>query len=96
MTGIIFSPTAQTDIDKIWDYTATSWNVDQAERYIQDIRDACHELAEGRRMSRPLDIRKGYRKVPVGSHFLYFKSNDAGQIIIVRILHQRMDVAKHL
>nr|WP_246798752.1 type II toxin-antitoxin system RelE/ParE family toxin [Rhizobium leguminosarum] len=36
MTGIIFSPAAQTDIDKIWDYTATSWNVDQAERYIQD------------------------------------------------------------
>ncbi|MGO6906753.1 type II toxin-antitoxin system RelE/ParE family toxin, partial [Rhizobium ruizarguesonis] len=40
MTGIIFSPAAQTDIEKIWDYTATSWNVDQAERYIQDIRDA--------------------------------------------------------
>lgn len=47
-------------------------------------------------MSRPSDIRKGYRKVSVGSHFLYFNSNDAGQIIIVRILHQRMDVAKHL
>ncbi|MFL5018806.1 MAG: type II toxin-antitoxin system RelE/ParE family toxin [Rhizobium sp.] len=74
MTGIIFSPAAQTDIDKIWDYTATSWNVDQAERYIQDIRDACHELAEGRRMSRPSDIREGYRKVSVGSHFLYFKA----------------------
>ncbi|MDI5925625.1 hypothetical protein [Rhizobium leguminosarum] len=27
---------------------------------------------------------------------MYFKSNDAGQIIVVRILHQRMDVAKHL
>ncbi|MEH7881134.1 type II toxin-antitoxin system RelE/ParE family toxin [Rhizobium laguerreae] len=64
MTGVIFSPAAQTDIDKIWDYTATSWNVDQAERYIQNIRDACHELAEGRRMSRPSDIRKGYRKGP--------------------------------
>ncbi|MBY3133949.1 MULTISPECIES: type II toxin-antitoxin system RelE/ParE family toxin [Rhizobium] len=74
MTGVIFSPAAQTDIDKIWDYTATSWNVDQAERYIQDIRDACHELAEGRRMSRPSDIRKGYRKVPVDSHFLYLKA----------------------
>ncbi|EJT01118.1 plasmid stabilization system (plasmid) [Rhizobium sp. CCGE 510] len=59
MTGIIFSPVAQTDIDKIWDHTATSWNVDQAERYIQDIRDACHELAEGTRMSRPSDIGKG-------------------------------------
>ncbi|MFW8642687.1 type II toxin-antitoxin system RelE/ParE family toxin [Rhizobium beringeri] len=47
-------------------------------------------------MSRPSDIRKGYRKVSVGSHFLYFKSKDAGQIIIVRILHRRMDVAKHL
>ncbi|WP_246767456.1 type II toxin-antitoxin system RelE/ParE family toxin [Rhizobium leguminosarum] len=73
MTGVIFSPAAQTDIDKIWDYTATSWNVDQAERYIQDIRDACHELAEGRRMSRPSDIRKGYRKVPVWLSFSVFQ-----------------------
>ena len=59
----------------LWDYTATRWNVDQAERYIQNIRDACRELAAGTRVSRPVDIRKGYRKGSVGSHFLYFKSN---------------------
>nr|WP_240539733.1 type II toxin-antitoxin system RelE/ParE family toxin [Rhizobium sp. CCGE 510] len=43
-----------------------------------------------------LRYRKGYRKAFVGSHLLYFKSNDAGQITVVRILHQRMDVAEHL
>ena len=66
----------------LWDYTATRWNDDQAERYIQNIRDACRELAAGTRVSRPVDIRKGYRKVSVGSHFLYFKSNDTGQIVV--------------
>ena len=37
-----------------------------------------------------------YRKASVGSHFLYFKSNDSGKIAIIRILHQRMDVESHL
>lgn len=96
MTGYILTPAAQADVERIWDYTAQRWNVAQAERYIQNIKDACHELAAGTRTSRPVDIREGYRKLSVGSHFLYFKKNDAGQIVVVRILHQRMDVNSHL
>lgn len=96
MTGFLLSPAAQADLDEIWDYTAQRWNVDQAETYINALRDACHDLAAGKRVSRLADIREGYRKLLVGSHVLFFKQSDAGQIVIVRILHQRMDTDKHL
>ena len=96
MTGFLLSPAAQADVDDIWNYTAQRWNIDQAETYINALRDACHDLAAGTRMSRPVDIREGYRKLLVGSHVLFFKSNEAGQIVIIRILHQRMDTQKHL
>ena len=42
------------------------------------------------------DIRPGYRKLPVASHFLFYRIADAGTIDIIRILHQRMDAASRL
>jgi len=97
MRRALLSPAAQADLDGIWDYTVTQWGVDQAARYIRDIRDACSALARDERRSRPADdIRAGYRRAPVGAHVLFFRITPAGDIDIVRILHQRMDVNRHL
>jgi len=61
------------------------------------IRDACQALANGSRQGRPIDaIRPGYRKLAVASHFLFYRVTEAGMIDVVRILHQRMDIAAHL
>ncbi|MBV9775965.1 MAG: type II toxin-antitoxin system RelE/ParE family toxin [Acetobacteraceae bacterium] len=48
-------------------------------------------------MGLPIDaIRPGYRKLAVASHFLFYRVTEAGMIDVVRILHQRMDIAAHL
>ena len=97
MTGYLLSPAAQADLSEIWDYTVRRWSQAQAERYILAIRDSCKALADGTRRGRSIDdIRAGYLKLPVGSHFLFYRITDSGQIDVVRILHQRMDVAAHL
>ena len=97
MAGFVLSPAAQADIADIWDYTVEKWGLEQAERYVLGIRDACRELAEGTRVSRPADdIRPGYRKAAAGSHVLFFRVTDAGLLDVVRILHQRMDIGRHL
>lgn len=44
----------------------------------------------------PPSCSGGYRKSLVGSHILYFRHTASGTIDIVRILHQRMDVMRHL
>ena len=44
MTGFVLSPAARTDIEHIWDYTVDNWGVDQAERYVCGIREACEAL----------------------------------------------------
>ena len=57
----------------------------------------CRELAEDKRRSRSAeDVRAGYRKAAVGSHILFFRVTDAGLLDVVRILHQRMDISRHL
>jgi toxin ParE1/3/4 len=96
MTGYTLTPAAQDDLDGIWDYTAATWGEEQAVRYLEGLRDACRELAQGERQSRPVDVRAGYRKCQVGQHVLFFQTADTGGIIVVRILHQRMDVSRHL
>ena len=96
MSGFVLSPRAQIDLDDIWNYTATKWDDQQAERYIRDIWHAIRMLAVDPRNGRACDdIRAGYRKYSVGSHVLFFRQVDAG-IDIVRILHNRMDFERHL
>ena len=97
MNDYLLSPAAQADMAKIWDYTVERRGPAQAERYVLDIRDACAALADGSAQGRAVDdIRPGYRKLAVGSHFLFFRATDAGMIQVIRILHRRMDVEARL
>ena len=90
------TPRAQRDVDEIWHYSVEHWGTDRAERYIQSIRDAIARIAEAPDRGQSLAaVRPGYRKYPVGSHCLCYRQDDEG-VVVVRILHQRMDIASHL
>lgn len=91
------SPQAERDLEEIWLYTFENWSADQADRYQNQIMAAIEGLANGSRRGRRIDdIRPGYRKLPVASHFLFYRITDAGAIDVIRVLHQRMDVASRL
>ena len=101
MSGYILSPLAQADLSNIWDYSYSSWGVDQADAYVLAIHEACEGLAKavanGRLGGQSAEhIRMGYRKQIVGSHLVFFRRNAVGVVDVVRILNQRMDVAAHL
>lgn len=97
MTGFQLTPAAKSDLDAIWDYTAERWDVDQAESYVREIRDACVRLVDGLSRGTPIDeIRPGYLKLAVGSHFLFYRKAVGGGLDIIRILHQRMDIPGRL
>ncbi len=95
MSRVTFSPAAIADIDGIWDYTAETWGVDQADRYTDDIRDACKDLARGTKQGRTADVRDGYLKYAVGKHFVFFVGTGDG-IAVIRVLHQQMNTELHL
>lgn len=97
MSGYRLSPAARNDLNDIWNYTLRQWGASQAERYVLSLRDACDALAAGRRQGQAIDgIRPGYRKLPVGSHFLFYRLDPPARIEIIRILHQRMNVPSRL
>ena len=95
MKKLVFSPAAEDDIDSIWTYSAENWGPDQADRYTDEIQDACLTLASGRRQGRDVDVRPGYLKCLTGSHVIYYRVRE-DQIVVIRVLHGRQDVGRHL
>jgi toxin ParE1/3/4 len=96
MSGYVLSPRAQADLEEIWDYTADHWDMDQANRYLLEIRGAIETVVREPLRGRRCDhIRAGYFRYAAGSHVLFYRIVADG-IDIVRVLHQRMDFARHL
>ncbi len=95
MKALVFSPAAEADIEKIWNYSADNWGPDQADRYTDDIRDACQAVATSQKRGRIVDLRPGYLKIATGSHMVYFRER-ADRVEIIRILHVAQDVERNL
>lgn len=95
MKTIAFSPAAEADLNAIWDYSVDRWGCDQADSYTDAIRDACHALAKGMKQGRAVDVLPRLQKYLCGAHVIYFM-DDADRLVVVRILHQRQDVGRHL
>jgi toxin ParE1/3/4 len=93
----LLSPAAQADLNQIWEYTSYNWGVDQAEKYLRELQRAIERAAANPQIGRACDeIRPGYRKLAAGSHVPFYRLSVEGVIDVVRVLHQRMDVDRHL
>jgi toxin ParE1/3/4 len=95
MKALAFSPAAEADLSHIWDYSAEVWGPDQADHYLDEIQMACKALATGRRQGRVVDVRPVYLKLAVASHVIFYREEDS-RLLIIRVLHGRMDIDRHL
>jgi toxin ParE1/3/4 len=87
---------ARTDLLDIARYTAERWDEQQAEGYITDLFSAFQQLVQ-----RP-ELRRHYRPIPpylralAGSHAIFYRVADDGDLLIVRVLHAAMLPELHL
>lgn len=96
MLAIRLSPLARADLDRIWTFTATRWNDEQAEAYLLGLDAGMKLLAANPQLGRAIDdIREGYFKFPVASHILTYRLRP-GAVEFIRILHRSSDVERHL
>lgn len=93
MTRWALSPAAQRDLAEIWLYTADRWGIDQADLYVNQIEHDLTAAANGSPLVRPLDR---YFRIRSGHHFCVFRKDEAGCIVVVRMLHERQDVERQL
>ena len=89
---------ASEDIENIWLYTFENWSLEQADRYINLIFDEIEYLADHPESGKDFNhIRKNYCCSKVKSHLIFYRLTDKqSDIEIIRVLHQRMDIANRL
>lgn len=96
MAEFRFTPKAQRDLEGVFDYSVAQWGLPQALRYTDLIEAACADLAEAPfHAPSCANIQPGYRRRAIEQHVIYFRPTSYG-IAVVRILHHRMDAARHL
>ncbi|AYZ65187.1 type II toxin-antitoxin system RelE/ParE family toxin [Burkholderia multivorans] len=89
------TPLAESDLEDIWRYTFEQWSFEQANRYHRDLAATMEALARGDKIGRICTVRDGYYRYAVGSHVVFYRETEYA-LDVIRILHQRMDVERHL
>lgn len=99
------SDQAESDLIEIIDWTSRTFGPRQADEYTETVTSAIEKLYSG---PEPLgskirnDIRPGIRVLHVahrgrtGRHFLVYRVSKDKGIDILRMLHERMDLMRHI
>jgi toxin ParE1/3/4 len=96
VTDYVLSRRAEADLDEIWDFSANTWGRDQANRYVEVLRDDMRRLASDPSRGRTVTFGRGtYHRYKSGSHVIFYRAIARG-VRIVRILHESMDHKRHL
>jgi toxin ParE1/3/4 len=91
-----FSRRAATDLEAVAEYTIERFCIEQARRYRDDLRTCFAQLAENPRLGRRAEqLSAGIRRYEHRSHLIFYQVTGA-RILIVRVLHYRMNVTRYL
>lgn len=87
---------AELDLLEIAEYTQRTWDDVQCARYLDQLEQACERLADHPGLGRACNhIRPGLRRSEQGKHVIFYRRSGE-DIVVVRILHDRMLPDLHL
>ena len=96
MGSYTLSQKADDDILHIARASVRQWGLARAERYVLGLHETFGRLAEFPDIGRHVDeIRPGCLQMANASHVIFYRKTEAG-ILIVRVLHERMDFVRYL
>ena len=86
---------AVQDLDSIWAYTLKTWSEKKADEYYSSLVETFAAIAKS-----PCHLDKEYVEIHTGlyrrschKHLVFYRLVENDDIEIVRILHERMDIA---
>lgn len=97
MARFEFTNKAVEDLTNIWNYTLSKWSEDQAEIYYEMLIGTCEEVAKKPDLGRDYSIiTESLLGIKSGRHIIFYQKRAEGQIEILRILHEQMDLKNRL
>lgn len=96
--GTRILPAAKVRIIEIWNYTEAAWNEQQADKYVRDLVEVMQRLGSKRGGWKPVldPALKGVFFVKHAHHFIFFKELTLGDIGVISVLHESMDIPSRL
>ncbi|NMG67721.1 hypothetical protein GPA19_22520 [Azoarcus indigens] len=93
---IALSPRAKQDFIDILRYTGETWGQEQLHAYRNKLDGALQRIARNPSIgNRAPELPETHRLYFAGSHVIVYRAQDSS-IALVRILHQRMSLTRHL
>ena len=98
MRKFIIQPAASARLEEIYRYSLRQFGRVQADRYLDGAFARFDDIAERRVTWRRIPLEFGVDGffTRYQSHFVFWKLRPDGDVAIVAILHQRMDLARRL
>jgi toxin ParE1/3/4 len=97
MSPFLLTVAARKDIIDIGRFTTENWGKRQRDKYLKQLDDAFRLLSRQPDMGRDAEnIKPGYKKFSQGSHIIFYRAGTESNIVVIRILHNSMDVDRHL
>ena len=85
---------AVDDLDSIWQYTVRKWSEQQADLYYNGLVAEFQMVvtAQNNFDREYTEIRKGIFGHHYRKHLIFYRKTDNGDVLIIRILHEQMDI----
>ena len=91
-----FTRRAARDLEAIAEYTIDRFGIEQARHYRDQLGACFEQLADNPGLGRRAEqLSAGLRRYEYRSQIIFYQAIDS-EIMIVRVLHYRMDVRRHL
>ena len=96
MLKLFLKPQAINDLEDIFEYTLKNWSITQAEKYQDLLFESINTVLKSPKIGSKYFFKKGkYRKLNSNKHIIFYRIED-NRCIVVRILHEKMDLDTHL
>jgi len=96
MNRYVLARAAKNDLEEIYDFGINKFSHSQATRYLEGLREYFEELTKNSDIGKQRDeIKVGLYSLPHVSHIIFYRIL-TDRIRIVRVLHGRSDIPKHL
>lgn len=97
MAKYVLTKKTVEDLSGIWEYTCVAWSEKQADKYYALIVSVFEAIANHPGMGKIYEeIGENISSRGVGEHIIFYRPQGTGNIEIIRILHERMDLKRHL
>ena len=97
MRPYLLTAAARQDVVDIGRFTTEKWGRRQRDKYLKQLDDAFKLLSRQPEIGRDADdVKPGFKKFSQGSHIIFYRAGTESKIVVIRILHNSMDVDQHL